>query len=390
MAAHPDTLPIAIELIERFEGVEEDAYLDPIGIPTICAGLTVYPNGEPVRLGDHCSKPVCSGYLRTLLDDTYVPALERIPGWEQLGPHRQAVLLSFAWNLGPGFYGSPGFETISRVLREGAVKPEVYGQMSAALALYDKAGSKTLPGLVERRKQEALIWDQEHDPIMEFVALQDTALKMAVLDAKYLSDLGKKTYKAGDVITVSRVEEIPQNSHGWLTLAAGQGRWAAFLPHWRAATATPAAKPAAEQKIDWSDFAAPVGQYITVGEVLQYDARRKPKPGSAEERAIIQICHEFDKIRAAWDGPIGITSGYRPEPINSQVGGVANSYHTKGMALDIYPIGESLEQFYQWLSKRWSGGLGDGRNRGFVHIDTRSGGKFSGTPNARPAVVWTY
>jgi GH24 family phage-related lysozyme (muramidase) len=389
MAVHPETLPIATELIERFEGVEEEAYLDPIGIPTICAGLTVYPNGDPVRLGDHCNKRVCSGYLQTMLGDTYIPALERIPGWERLGPHRQAALLSFAWNLGPGFYGSPGFETISRVLREGAAKPEVYGQMADALALYVKAGSKTLPGLVERRKQEGLIWNHEHDPIMEFVALQDTVLKMAVLDAKYLSDLGKKTYKAGDVITVSKVEEIPQNSHAWLTLAAGQSRWAAFLPHWRAATASPSIKPPAE-KVNWDDFAAPVGQYITVGEVLQYDARRKPKSGSAEERAIIQICREFDKIRAAWDGPIGITSGYRPEPINAQVGGVPNSYHTRGMALDIYPIGESLEKFYQWLSKRWSGGFGDGRNKGFIHIDTRNGGKFSSKPEVRPSAVWLY
>lgn len=389
MAVHPQTLEIATELIERFEGVEVDAYLDPIGVPTICAGVTVYPNGQPVRMGDHCDKQVCSGYLRTLLQEKYIPSLERIPGWEQLGANRQAALLSFAWNLGAGFYGAVGFETITRVLREGAAKPEIYAQMPDALKLYIKAGGRTLPGLVERRKEEGLVWNRETSGVMKFTALQDTALKMAPIDAKYLSDQGKKLCSAGQVITVSRVEEIPGNSHAWLTLAMGMGRWAAYMPHWRAASANPAIE-APKGQIDWGNFAAPVGKYITVGEVLQYDARRKPTPGSPEEKAIIGVCQEFDKIRVAWNGPLGVTSGYRPEPINTQVGGVRNSYHVKGMALDIYPVGESLEKFYQWLIKRWTGGFGDGRNKGFIHIDTRNGGVFTGAPTARPAAVWLY
>ena len=69
--------------------------------------------------------------------------------------------------------------------------------------------------------------------------------------------------------------------------------------------------------------------YITVGEVLQYDARRRPRSGSAEENELIKLCEEFDRLRIAWGDCVGVASGYRPEPINTQVGGVKNSLHTR-------------------------------------------------------------
>lgn len=386
-------LAAAAQLIESFEGVEEEAYLDPIGIPTICAGITRYPGGKPVQMGDICDARICKAHLMELLRTTYVPAMEAIPGWSRLGYRRQAVLLSFAWNLGPKFYGAEGFETITRVLKEGAERPEVYSQMPQALSLYVNAGGSPLLGLIDRRRREGEIWMKEDNGVTKFTALRATALKKAPIDSTYLSELGKHGYAKGKTIEVTRVDEIPADSHAWFTLKDSGERWAAFLPHWQAATAKPAPgqKPTAQVKqIDWNDFAYPVGKYITAGEVLQYDLRRKPIPGSAEEKAIIAVCKEFDAIREAWDGPIGVTSGYRPEPINSQVGGVRNSYHTRGMALDIYPVDASLQKFYSWLLKRWSGGFGDGRNRGFIHIDTRNGGKFSSTPDAKPAAVWLY
>jgi hypothetical protein len=160
------------------------------------------------------------------------------------------------------------------------------------------------------------------------------------------------------------------------------------MPHWLEEQAKPA--PAPSSAINWNDFSCPVGKYITVGEVLQYDSRRKPRAGSAEEKAIIEVCKQFDAIRAAWSGALGVTSGYRPEPVNSQVGGVPSSYHVKGMALDIYPIGESLQKFHQWLVQRWSGGYGDGRTKGFIHIDIRNGGKFSARAGVKPAAIWDY
>ena len=388
MAIHPQTLSLATRLIEEFEGIELNAYLDPVGIPTICAGLTRYPNGEPVRMGDVCDHKICKRHLEELLRREYVPSAECIPGWDRLGPKRQAVLLSFAWNLGAKFYGAVGFETITRVLRDGATRPEIYQQMPQALELYTKAGGKTLAGLVNRRRREGGIWREEDDGTMKFIAQQDTLLKKAPIDSHYLSDAGKKPVSKGELISFSKLDEIPADSHAWVSLLGSGERWAIFTPHWLEEQAKPAPTPA--PRVDWSDFSCPVGKYITVGEVLQYDARRRPKAGSAEERAIIEICKQFDAIRSAWSGPLGVTSGYRPEPINSQVGGVPGSYHVKGMALDIYPVGESLQKFHQWLVQRWSGGYGDGRPKGFIHIDTRNGGKFSARAGVKPAAIWDY
>jgi GH24 family phage-related lysozyme (muramidase) len=387
MGLQPGALELAASLIEQFEGIELKAYEDPIGIPTICAGITRYPSGKPVTMGDTCSAEVCRAYLMGLLRDEYIPGVSCIPGFGSLSERRQAVLLSFAWNLGARFYEASGFETISSVLKRGFTDPAAYKEVPAALLLYDKAGGKALVGLTKRRQIEASLWVQEDHMIAEFQCVQDTFLKKAPIDSKYLSDLGKELRSKDSTIKVARVEEIPADSHAWWTLEDGS-RWAVFEPHWRPHVSGPR-PPAAP--VDWNNFGAQVGKYITVGEVLQYDSRRKPRPGSPEEKSILEICRQFDAIREAWNGPIGVTSGYRPEPINTQVGGAPNSYHVRGQALDIYPIGEPIEAFHHWLVKRWTGGYGDGRKKGFIHLDLDGGhGKFSKTPNVRPSRIWDY
>lgn len=389
---HPDTLAATVALIEREEGIETEAYLDSVGVPTICAGLTRYPNGSGVRMGDVCKPAICRAYLEQMLRDDYLPGLSKIPGWNKLGPKRQAVLFSFAWNLtsNGAFYGAKNFETITKVLADGSLDPSRYDAMPAALNLYVKAGGQTEPGLVARRKREGELWMEESGKapggVLVFTALRDTVLKKAPIDATYLSIRGAKDKRKGDSLRVARVEEIAGDSHCWVELADSAGRWCIFMPHWQLAQA---AKPPAA-RVDWSDFSASVGKYITVGEVLQYDARRRPKPGSQEEQNILQICQEFDKIRAAWSQPLGVTSGYRPEPINREVGGVSGSQHVLGKALDIYPLDGRLDAFYQWISKRWSGGVGDGRSKNFVHLDSRNGGKFYPNGDGKPAAIWDY
>lgn len=386
MALHPETLQLAAALIEQFEGIELEAYRDPVGIPTICAGITRYPTGKPVAMGDVCSAEVCRLYLMDLLKSQYIPSIGKIPNFSGLSANRQAVLLSFGWNLGANFYGAAGFETITAALERGAADPAAYRDVPVALALYCKAGGKELAGLRQRRELEGSLWSQEDRMATLFQCVQNTFLKKAPIDAKFLSELGKESKAVGAVVSVARVEEIPADGHAWWTFSDGT-RWAVFAPHWK--TYIPEPKPPAAS-VDWGNFAARVGKYITVGEVLQYDARRRPRPGSPEEKAILEVCRQFDAIREAWNGAIGVTSGYRPEPINSQVGGVRDSYHVRGMALDIYPVDASLESFHQWLIKRWSGGYGDGRRRGFIHIDTRNGGTFSRQPGAKPAAIWDY
>jgi uncharacterized protein YcbK (DUF882 family) len=123
---------------------------------------------------------------------------------------------------------------------------------------------------------------------------------------------------------------------------------------------------------------------------LQWDKQRIPAANAAVKTRLIKTAQEFQKVRDAWGHSLGVTSFYRPEPINSAVGGVPGSKHTTGEAMDVYSTNRSLESFYQWIRLRWTGGLGDGRNRGFIHLDTRGNGGFVPGAGVRPAAEWLY
>lgn len=233
MPLHPETLSIAIPFIERFEGVELKTYLCPAGVPTICAGLTRYPDGSPVRMGDVCTSSVCSGYLKEMLEKEFAPCLFKIPSFESFGPSRQASLLSFAWNMGAAFYDSPGFDTITRVLKEKS-----YDDVRDALMLYCRANGTVLAGLERRRKEEADLWEAESALPMKAVALHDTWLKAAPIDSALLVEgKGKIKSKQGDVLVLADAVQASTENHVEFVLNGPGDRWYAYLPHWELLTA---------------------------------------------------------------------------------------------------------------------------------------------------------
>ena len=232
MTLHPLTLSLTVPLIEEFEGVELEAYLCPAGVPTICAGLTVYPNNTPVMMGDVCTDVACKGYLNEMLTLEFVPCLEKLPGFSEFGANRQAALISFAWNMGKLFYGAPGFETISKVLYEGAKDPQRYSDMRDALLLYNKANGKVLPGLTRRREMEADLWDKEDDGVMLITTITDTLFKKAPIDSMLLAEMhGKLPVKAGNSIEITRFLEA-QGNHAEITIEGTGDVWFIYQPHW--------------------------------------------------------------------------------------------------------------------------------------------------------------
>lgn len=87
----------------------------------------------------------------------------------------------------------------------------------------------------------------------------------------------------------------------------------------------------------------------------------------------------FETIRALWDKPIVVTSGYRSPAWNKQIGGAAHSQHCEGLALDLLPPeGVPVQDFWvailQVADKAGLGGVGYAApsQGGFVHVDCRA------------------
>jgi peptidoglycan hydrolase-like protein with peptidoglycan-binding domain/GH24 family phage-related lysozyme (muramidase) len=176
-----------IDLIKAFEGCSLTAYADPLsgGEPyTIGWGSTRYKDGSAVRLGDRLSQAEADDLLMWKVERSFLPPLNRIPNWSQFNDRQAGAILSFAYNLGAGFYGSSGFETLSRVLRTAQ-----WRELEYALSLYRNPGTNVEEGLLRRRLSEAQTF-LEGTP--------DLGLSQAGLD--YLNNRGR-TYRQNKLLS---------------------------------------------------------------------------------------------------------------------------------------------------------------------------------------------
>lgn len=222
------------------------------------------------------------------------------------------------------------------------------------------------------RAREMLSEKKEFKPsssVKKIVATEDTWLKRSPVQSSDLSSDQKVEKLRNSVLAVKSYSDVARSSHVEIELADAPGtKWYIFAPHWNPVIdKLPQSKPG----IDWGDFDSQLSEYFTVGELLNYDIRRMPKTDEVKAR-LIKLAAELDKIRKEWGSAIRVTSGYRPEPINRQVGGVRNSRHTFGDAIDIAPIKGDIHNFQSFLDRNWFGALGYGARRGFVHLDMRN------------------
>ena len=92
-------------LIAPFEGGKKDkqgnniAYIDMVGVPTICQGITT-----GVKLGDKKSDAECEQLLAKELSkyNTQMKKNVRVP----LSPHEEIAYTSFVWNVGVGAWNN--------------------------------------------------------------------------------------------------------------------------------------------------------------------------------------------------------------------------------------------------------------------------------------------
>lgn len=132
----------AIGLVAAWEGRSLVAYVDPVGIPTICDGYT-----HGVKLGDVVTPDKCDALTEQEVRKALAVVDRSVP--QPLPDGARVALASFVYNVGPGAYGS---STLLRKLRAG----DLTGACNQLLR-WVYAGDKKLRGLELRREAERKI-----------------------------------------------------------------------------------------------------------------------------------------------------------------------------------------------------------------------------------------
>ena len=148
-----------IKLIKEFEGCKLKAYYDPLtnSLPiTIGWGSTRRKDGSRFMIGNIITQEEADDLLYFQLRREFLPALQKIPYWNEMNDNQRGALLSFAYNLGASFYNSPDFNTITRVL-----KNKEWDKVPEALKLYRNPGSSVENGLRRRRIAEGTLWSKK-------------------------------------------------------------------------------------------------------------------------------------------------------------------------------------------------------------------------------------
>ena len=148
----------AVALIKEFEGCHLNAYPDPLsgGEPwTIGYGTTRYGDGRKVKQADRINAIEAEALLADEAGAIARRLAGSVPHWAEMTTQQRCALVSFAYNLGAGFYGAAGFETITDRLarRDWAKVPD-------AMLLYRNPGTNVEAGLRRRREAEGALWRQ--------------------------------------------------------------------------------------------------------------------------------------------------------------------------------------------------------------------------------------
>lgn len=133
------TISIATAVVASFEGLSTKAYLDPIGIPTICYGHTATAKIGQSKSPEECKAQLSKDLLIAIED---VESRVKVP----LTVERRAALVSFVYNVGGTKFGS---STLLRKLNAGDT-----AGACAELSKWVYAGGIRLNGLVTRRAEE--------------------------------------------------------------------------------------------------------------------------------------------------------------------------------------------------------------------------------------------
>jgi len=133
-------IAIAVAFVAPFEGYSGKVYRDEVGVKTICYGQTAADGADFSKI---YTKAECEEMLGRDLKKYQAELRPCVP--KEQPPHREAALISFAYNLGPHALCGP----VGRYINAG----NITAGCNAMLA-YNHAGGRVLPGLTRRRQAE--------------------------------------------------------------------------------------------------------------------------------------------------------------------------------------------------------------------------------------------
>ena len=148
-------------LLSQWEGVRNIAYRDAAGLSTIGVGhlLTrkeresgiIIIHGQAVQYSDGLTDPQVMDLLCQDLSkvDACVRDAVKVP----LGQGQFDALVSFAFNVGCGAFQK---STLLKILNQGQ-----YAAVPAQLKRWVKTGENISEGLVNRRKNEIVLWNEK-------------------------------------------------------------------------------------------------------------------------------------------------------------------------------------------------------------------------------------
>ncbi len=139
------------DLIREFEGLRTHAYRDAVGVWTIGYGHTSAAGAPEVKCGMVITRNEANEILRTDVETFAEGVRNHVK--VNLSSAQFSALVSFAYNVGLGSFAR------SSVLK--AVNAHDFDAIPRRLALWNKAGGRTLPGLIRRRAAEAALFASE-------------------------------------------------------------------------------------------------------------------------------------------------------------------------------------------------------------------------------------
>lgn len=152
--------PKAKALMHHFESCSLRAYRDAVGIPTIGWGMTYYPDGRKVAMGEALTQEQADDLFDVIATRDFAEPVNALLGDAETTPAQFGAMVALAYNIGIGNFRK------SSVLRRHLAGDDEGA--AAAFGMWNKAGGKVLAGLTRRRAAEAALYRSDFGAVERF------------------------------------------------------------------------------------------------------------------------------------------------------------------------------------------------------------------------------